>query len=120
MVTPEFLDSVWETAVPQSTNAVAVGVDSNPVCVPDGQPRLESNAGESGTHNCGEAAMRNCAEMLTLGSAAAKSGSAFFDPAMLAQLDAALAHELAGPLIAFGRADFSRLPLGDRAMLQAD
>ncbi len=43
----------------------------------------------------GAAAMVRCQDMLDLGRAAQETCGAFFDPIVLAQLDAALAHELA-------------------------
>ncbi len=95
MVAPEFLDSVWETAVPQPTSAIVIGADLNPVCALGGQTHSASSALEFDARNCGEVAMQNCAEILALVSAVTESGGKFFDPAMLAQLDAALAYELA-------------------------
>ncbi|MFC8302789.1 HNH endonuclease [Specibacter sp. NPDC057265] len=57
-----------------------------------------SDAGTAGkvVGNAGAVVMEKCGSLAMLGSAVVESGMAFFDPSLLAQLDAALAHELAG------------------------
>lgn len=99
MVAPEFLDSTSETVVARPAGSVVSGAGSNPRFIPSSNLGVRmgrsSNDGGSGTHNCGEITMQNCEGLLALASVIAGSGSTFFDPALLAHLDAALAHELA-------------------------
>lgn len=101
---PDFFGTPVNAAGPH-----ALGTSSAPPVPTHGETAARNAIAGAGL-SPGAATMQRCRDLIELGGAVMESCGGFFDPALLAQLDAALAHEFAAQ--ARARADAAAGALG--------